>query len=190
VILRGHVLSPLAYERLRGGVRAAMALESRVRRVEICPGLQLYFESRQSLWFHLHELLHATTWNEEAIREELLHINQFIPAERGLVATAASEDDAGGDGPGAIGGTWSLRLCGQLVRARDISPQDSAAIPTAVRHLFFRIDPVQALLLKMPGLSVDVYVESGGKVRCAALSESARRAISSDLGLHSTVEAS
>ncbi|MGA7983579.1 MAG: DUF3501 family protein [Burkholderiales bacterium] len=190
MILRGEVLPPEVYGRLRGGVRAAIAAESRVRRVEICPGLRLYFESRQSLWFHLHELLHATTWNEDAIREELVHINKLIPAERGLVATAASEEDAYGVGSGRIGGTWSLRLCGQLVRARDIPLQDIAATPPGVRHLFFRIHPVQALLLKTPGLEVDVCVESGGRVHWVLLSESARQTISSDLGVHSAVEAS
>ena len=190
MILRADVLSPAAYEQVRGGVRAAMAMESRARRVEICPGLHLYFESRKSLWFHLHELLYATTWNEEAIREELLHINQLIPTERGLVATAACEEDVGGDGPGLIDGTWWLDLCGLLVRARDESPQEGAATGSGVRHLFFHIEPIQALLLKTPGLSADVCVESGDTVHCVPLSEPARRAISSDLGVHSTVEAS
>ena len=117
-------------------------------------------------------------------------INQLIPAERGLVATAACEEDFGGDGPGPIDGTWWLGLCGQLVRARDESPQDSAATGSGVRHLFFRIEPVQALLLQTPGLNVDVCVELGDTVHCVPLSEPARRAISSDLGVHSTVEAS
>ena len=188
MILRSEVLSPDTYGRLRGGVRAAIAAESRVRRVEVCPGLHLYFESRQSLWFHLHELLHATTWDERAIGEELAQINQLVPAERGLVATAVSDDDQV-DAPGAIGGSWSLRLCGHSVRARDLSRQEGTAISRGMRHLFFGIDPVQALLLKMPGLDVDVCVKSAGEVHCVALTEATRQAVSSDLGVHSTFEA-
>lgn len=190
MILRGEVLSPDDYDRLRGGVRAAIAAESRVRRIEVCAGLHLYFESRQSLWFHLHELLHVTTWDESAIREELSHINQLIPAECGLVATAASQDDFDCNAFRMISGSWSLRLCGRPVKARDIPLRDGAAVLPGMRHLFFRIDPVQALLLKTPGLNVDVCVQSDGKAQCVALTEAARRAISSDLGVHSNVEAS
>jgi hypothetical protein len=189
MILRGEVLSPDAYHRLRGDVRAVIAAQSRVRRVEVCPGLHLYFESRQSLWFHLHELLHATTWDERAIAEELAQINQLIPAECGLVATAASEEDGATGLPGPIGGAWSLRLCGQSVRARNLSGQDGAATFPGLRHLFFGIDPVQKLLLKLPGLDVDVCVESGGMMHCATLSEAGKRVICADLGVHSRVEA-
>ena len=189
MILRGEVLPPDVYDRLRGGVRAAIAAESRVRRVEVCPGLHLYFESRQSLWFHLHELLHATTWDERAVSEELAQINQLIPAECGLVATAASEEDCRAGRPSPIGGFWSLRLCGQSVGARNLSGQDGAATFPGLRHLFFRFDPVQRLLLKLPGVDVDVCVESDGKMHCAALSEAGKQVISSDLGVHSRVEA-
>jgi len=190
MILRGEVLSPDVYGGLRGGVRAAIAAESRVRRIEVCSGLHLYFESRQSLWFHLHELLHVTTWDESAILEELSHINQLIPAECGLVATAASEDDLDCNALRMICGSWSLSLCGRPVKARDIPLRDGAAVPLGMRHLFFGIDPVQALLLKIPGLNVDVCVQSDGKTHCVELSEVARRAIAADLGARSNVEAS
>jgi hypothetical protein len=189
MILRGEVLAPHVYARLRGSVRAAIAAESRVRRIEICPGLHLYFESRQSLWFHLHELLHVTAWDESAIREELSHINQLIPAECGLVATAASEDDLDRDALQMICGSWSLRVCGRPVKARDLPLRDGAAALPGIRHLFFGIGPVQVLLLKTPGLDLGVCVQSGGKAHCAALSEAARRAISSDLDVRSKVEA-
>lgn len=189
MILRGEVLSPDVYGRLRGGVRAAIAAESRVRRVEVRPGLHLYFESRHSLWFHLHELLHATTWDERAIAEELAQINRLIPAEFGLVATAASEDDGRIDPSSPIGGVWSLRMCGQSVRATDLSGQDGAATFSPMRHLFFPFDRVQGLLLNVPGLDVDVCVESGGRTHCVALSEACKEVVSADLGVHSRVQA-
>ena len=189
MILRGDVLPPDVYKRQRSDVRAAMAAESRVRRVEICPGLRVYFESRQSLWFHLHEFLHATSWDEDAIREELSHINRLIPAEWGIVATAAA-DDADSNATQVIGGRWWLWVCGESLRARDIPQGDGATPLLGMRYLHFCVGPTLAMVLRMRRVDANVCVEWRGEVHCAALSRATRWAMASDLGAHSGVEGS
>jgi Protein of unknown function (DUF3501) len=190
MILREDVLPPEVYERQRLGLRAAMAAESRLRRVELRPGLHLYFESRQSLWFHLHELLHATSWNEAAIRQELSYVNQMVPAEWGLVATATGEVDTDFHAAQFIHGRWWLCLCGEPVGARDIPFGDGATALPGMRHLHFFVGPALATVLRMPRVEVSVCVEWRGQVHCVELSQGTRWAIALDLAAHSAVEAS
>jgi hypothetical protein len=59
----------------------------RYRRVRIGPQLTLLFANRQTLWFHLHEVLHICRLSEPAqVQEELDIYNRLLPGSNKLQA--------------------------------------------------------------------------------------------------------
>ncbi len=92
-IARGDIMDVAAYEKIRAEKRKAIVDIKKRRRVSIGPHATFYFESYETMWQQIHEMLYIEKGGEEQITDELAAYNPLIPNGHELVATLMFEID-------------------------------------------------------------------------------------------------
>jgi hypothetical protein len=92
-ITRTDILSIDEYEKVRGERRKSIAELKRNRRVSVGPDVTFYFESFDTMWHQIHEMLRIEKGGEAQIDDELQAYNPLIPDGTNLVATMMIEID-------------------------------------------------------------------------------------------------
>ena len=90
-ITRADILDLAAYERVRPERRAAARERQRLRQVAVGPFATFTFETYDSMWLQVHEMLRAEKGGEAQIGGELSAYNPRIPKGRERVATLMFE---------------------------------------------------------------------------------------------------
>ncbi len=97
--IRRHELTaadilPMAeYAKVRAAERRRIAALKRDRRVEVGPHVTFYFESYETMWLQVHEMVWIEKGGPEQMPDELAAYNPLIPKGRELVATFMVEID-------------------------------------------------------------------------------------------------
>lgn len=95
-ITRGDIISMTQYGKERAERRKALLPIKKLRRVEVGPHATFYFESYDTMWLQVHEMLYIERGGDEQIEDELRAYNPLIPQKGELVATLMFEiDDPG-----------------------------------------------------------------------------------------------
>ena len=81
------------YAEVRAARRRAITEIKRNRRISIGPDATFYFESYDTIWHQIHEMLYIEGGGEAQIAEELSAYNPLIPKGGELVATLMFEID-------------------------------------------------------------------------------------------------
>lgn len=81
------------YARIRKQKRADLVPAKKLRRVPIGPHATFYFESYDTMWLQIHEMLFIEKGGAEQIPDELAAYNPLIPKGRDLSATLMFEID-------------------------------------------------------------------------------------------------
>jgi len=85
-------LMPMAeYGNIRRERRHAISELKKRRRVEVGPFATFYFESYDTMWQQVHEMLYVEKGGEDQITDELEAYNPMIPQGKELVATVMLE---------------------------------------------------------------------------------------------------
>lgn len=85
---------PMAdFAKLRQERRRALLPVKKLRRIEVGPSACFYFESYETMWLQVHEMLFIEKGGEEQIEGELEAYNALIPQGSELVATVMFEID-------------------------------------------------------------------------------------------------
>jgi hypothetical protein len=92
-ITRADIMDLGVYVKERGDRRRRMAALKRRRRVEVGPFATFYFESYDTMWHQVHEMLAIEKGGEAQIADELAAYNPLIPRGDELVATVMFEID-------------------------------------------------------------------------------------------------
>ncbi|MFP6769174.1 MAG: DUF3501 family protein [Planctomycetaceae bacterium] len=92
-ITRDDLLAMGEFGAIRKQRRAEMSAIKRQRRVEVGPAATLYFESYDTMWWQIHEMLWIEKGGEAQIGGELSAYNPLIPKGTELVATLMFEID-------------------------------------------------------------------------------------------------
>jgi len=90
-LTRADILPPEQYARERRQHRARVSELKRNRRIEVGPFCTFYFESYDTMWHQVHEMLYIERGGEAQIVDELAAYNPLIPQGDELVATAMFE---------------------------------------------------------------------------------------------------
>ncbi len=85
------ILDPVYYAENRKAFRAAMLPIKAPRRISVGPYATFYFENFQTMWYQVHEMLHAEKGGAEQLKDELVAFNPLIPNGNELVATLMFE---------------------------------------------------------------------------------------------------
>ena len=92
-ITRSDVIPMAEFTKLRQERRRALLPVKKLRRIEVGPSACFYFESYDTMWLQVHEMLFIEKGGEEQIDGELQAYNALIPQGRELVATVMFEID-------------------------------------------------------------------------------------------------
>ncbi|MBK20603.1 MAG: hypothetical protein CMM52_17365 [Rhodospirillaceae bacterium] len=189
--IRRQDLMPMdEYSGVRRQRAKALAAAKRNRRVELGPSCTFYFESYDTMWFQIHEMLYIEKGGEEQINGELEAYNPLIPNGRELVATVMIEV---GD-PGRrmallskIGGfeeTISLMLNGETINGIsevDVDRTTSDGKASSVQFLRFPFTDEQTSAFKREGADVVLAIGHPEYRHMAGVPEQVRTALSLDL---------
>lgn len=147
------ILDLRAYEKVRAETKAATLETKRRRRIELGTIVTVMFESRDTMWYQIHEMLRAErVISDEGVLDELRAYNPLIPEPGQLCATIFVEltsDAAMREWlPKLVGIERSLRI--RLANGREVAPvtdeQHDASltrddVTAAVHYIRFEFGP-------------------------------------------------
>jgi len=92
-ITRDDIMPMADYAHVRLERRKAMSDTKKNRRVHIGPDATAYFESFDTMWHQVHEMLYIEQGGDDQVEDELSAYNPLIPKGRELVCTLMFEID-------------------------------------------------------------------------------------------------
>jgi Protein of unknown function (DUF3501) len=92
-ITRGDIMAMAQFGKERTDRRRALIPVKKLRRVEVGPHATFYFESYETMWLQVHEMLFIEKGGDEQIEDELRAYNPLVPQKGELVATLMFEID-------------------------------------------------------------------------------------------------
>jgi hypothetical protein len=190
-IRRQDILSMDEYGASRKERRQKVTALKRNRRVAIGPDATFYFESYDTMFHQIHEMLWIEKGGEEQIDDELAAYNPLIPNGQELVATVMIEiDDPARRARllGALGGfeeTIFIAFDGQksvmAVPEDDLDRTTADGKASSVQFVHFPIDADAAIKLKDPGVQVTLGIDHPAYGHVAILNQDVRTALTDDL---------
>jgi hypothetical protein len=189
--IRREDIMPMAeYSAVRKERRRAIAAMKKDRRVPVGPDATFYFESYETMWHQVHEMLFIEQGGEVQIEDELRAYNPLIPNGSELVATLMFEiDDEARRRSflgqlGGVEGTISLEIAGETVRAvpeTDVDRTTADGKASSIHFLHFPLSPAQAAGFKRPGSRIVLAIGHPRYGHMAVMPEATRAALAEDL---------
>jgi hypothetical protein len=188
-ITAGDILPAETYAAQRTEWRARIGAAKRLRRLDVGPYVTFYFESWQTMWLQVQEMLHIERGGAAQLADELTAYNPLVPNGRELVATFMIEiDDADRRTRvlGALGGIEAaafLEIAGETVRGVPEADQDRTTAEgkaSSVQFVHFPLSPAQIAAFRSPGARVVLGLTHPAYSHMAVLPEPVRAALADD----------
>ncbi len=185
----GDIMAPEDYAARRREFRAEIGAVKRDRRMAVGPDAAFYFESHDTMWHQVHEMLHVEKGGAEQIAGELAAYNPLIPDGAELVATVMFEiADAARRarvlaGLGGVEETFSVSVAGARVAGipeQDVDRTNSAGKASSVQFVHFRFTPDQIAAFKSGDGDVVVGVGHPSYAHMAVMTKQVRAALATD----------
>ena len=189
-IARADILPPERYAAERAAHRRRIGELKRNRRVEVGPFVTFYFESYETMWLQVQEMLHIERGGEGQIADELAAYNPMIPNGSELSATVMIEIEdaerrhAALSRLGGIEHKMFLTIGGEMVRGiadatrENTSPEGKAS---SVQFIKFPLSPTQKEELRTPSTQTVVGIDHQNYGHMAVMPEPVRQALARDL---------
>jgi hypothetical protein len=181
-------LDQYARERREQGRRIAEI--KKLRRVSVGPDATFYFESFETMWFQIHEMLHIEKGGEEQVAGELEAYNPLVPNGRELVATMMIEipdPDRRAAVLAKLGGieeTATLTIDQDIivgVPEEDADRTNANGKASSVQFIHFPLSDSQADAFRKPGADVVLALTHPEYRHMAGLTDVVRSALGTDL---------
>ncbi len=189
-IRREDIWPPETYADQRKALRRALLEAKKNRRLEVGPVCTFYFESYETMWHQIHEMLYIEKGGEAQIAGELEAYNPLIPKGADLVATVMFEIDdpvrrqALLSRLGGVEETAVLSVAGETVAGvaeADVDRSTAGGRASSVQFIHFPFTPGQAALFKTSGTQVLVGFTHAAYGHMAKMPEAVRAALAEDL---------
>jgi hypothetical protein len=188
-ITREDVLPMAEFAKVRKERRAAVVELKQSRRVDVGPYATFHFESWDTMWLQVHEMLFIEKGGEEQIQGELDAYNPLVPKGDELVATVMFEIDdpqrrarvlgkLGGVEETAFIDIGGDRVIGMPEADQDRSTAEGKA--SSVQFVHFPFTPAQIEKFRAPGAKVLVGFAHPEYGHQATLPEATRAALAKD----------
>jgi hypothetical protein len=184
-------LMPLAeYTKIRREHRKHLVQVKQRRRVHIGPAVTLYFESYDTMWAQVQEMLYIEKGGDEQIEGELAAYNPLIPKGNELVATMMIEIEDENvrrrtlAGLGHVEEKVALTFSGHTVTGipeEDLDRTTPEGKTSSVHFLHFLFTAEQAAAFKKAGTQVIAGITHAKYGHMAILPEETRGALAEDL---------
>ncbi|MCH8189709.1 MAG: DUF3501 family protein [Proteobacteria bacterium] len=188
-ITRADIMPMADYADVRKQRRAEASAIKKKRRVEVGPFATLYFESYDTMWIQIHEMLHIEKGGEAQVEGELAAYNPLVPKGRELVATLMFEiPDPERRGRelrrlGGVEGTVTLKVGQETITAvpeDDVERTRSDGKASSVHFLHFPFSDAQVARFRDPAVEVLVGINHPNYGHAAVLPAEAREALAGD----------
>jgi hypothetical protein len=188
-ITRTDIIDPAAYAKDRRDYKKRVTELKRDRRIEVGPFVTFYFESYDTMWHQIHEMLYIEHGGETQIVDELEAYNPLIPQGSELIATVMIEiedalrrarilDTLGGIEHKMFVGVGNDRIFGLPDPTREnTSPEGKAS---SVQFVRFPFTAAQVAKFREPGAQVLVGIDHPNYGHIAVMPERVRAALSGD----------
>ena len=189
-VTRADVLSAEAYAAVRKARQASLAEVRRRRRVAVGPFATFAFESYETMWMQVHEMLFVEGGGEDQIEGELAAYNPLVPKGRELVATLMFEIDdpvRRAAELGRLGGvehTVSLRIGAETAAVQADADAERSTAPgrtSAVHFLNFPLSEAQAAAFRDPAQEVVLGFGHANYTHLTVLGAEVRETLAEDL---------
>jgi hypothetical protein len=189
-ITRADIMDLGVYVKERGDRRRRMAALKRRRRVEVGPFATFYFESYDTMWHQVHEMLAIEKGGEAQIADELAAYNPLIPRGDELVATVMFEIDDERRRPlelaklGGIENHIFIRIDGEEIRGLPEGDRENTREgdnkASSVQFAHFRFTPEQIARFRKGGGQILLGFDHPAYGHIATLPEDVRSALADD----------
>ena len=188
-ITRADLLPVDAYAKVRKERRQALLEKKKNRRLEVGPVASFLFESYDSMWLQVQEMLYIERGGDAQIDDELAAYNPLIPRGDELVATVLFEIDEPQRRKsflGRLGGveeTAFLSFSGETVDGKPEADMDRTTADgkaSAVQFLHFRFTPEQIVKFRAPGTQIVLGFRHQAYAHMAVMPEAVRAALAED----------
>ena len=188
-ITRDDILPMDTYARERKQRRRLLLETKKKRRIEVGPVCTFYFESFETMWAQVHEMLFIEQGGEAQIPDELAAYNPLIPRGDELVATVMFEIDdevrrsAFLAKLGGIEETAFLQFCSENIHAvseEDIDRTTAEGKASSVQFIHFPFTADQIARFKQPSVRVTVGFKHPNYGHMAVMPEAMRAALCED----------
>ena len=189
-ITRADILPVEVYAEQREAQRSRVLAVKKNRRLEVGPVCSFYFESYETMWHQVHEMLYIERGGEAQIADELSAYNPLVPKGDELVATVMFEIDEPERRAallaklGGIEAAAFLRVAGETVPGvaeTDLDRTTAKGKASSVQFIHFPLSPAQITQFKTPGAEVIVGFTHPDYGHMASLPETVRAALATDL---------
>jgi hypothetical protein len=188
-ITAADILPAADYAAQRTEWRARIGALKRLRRLDIGPYVTFYFESWQTMWLQVQEMLHIERGGAAQLADELAAYNPLVPNGHELVATFMIEiDDAARRKRvlGAMGGIEEsvfLEIAGETVHGVPETDQDRTTAEgkaSSVQFVHFPLSPAQITAFRGAGARVVLGLTHPSYSHRTVLPEPIRLALADD----------
>jgi hypothetical protein len=190
-ITAADIMPAAEYAKQRMELRRKVGAMKRNRRVEVGPHITFYFESYDTMWLQVQEMLHIERGGEAQLVDELQAYNPLIPNGSELVATFMIEIDDPDRRRrilGRLGGieeTAFLRFGGETVKAMAETDQDRTTAEgkaSSVQFVHFPFTPAQIEAFRKPGAEVVLGFGHPQSAHMAVMPDAVRAELARDFG--------
>ena len=188
-LVAADILPPAEYAKDRKEWRRKIAALKRNRRVEVGPYVTFYFESYDTMWLQVHEMVYIEKGGIEQVPGELEAYNPLVPKGAELVATFMVEIDDPDRRQrvlGTLGGieeTPFFRVGGETIRAVAEADQDRTTADgkaSSVQFVHFPFTRAQIATFSAPATQVILGFDHPRYGHMAVLSEAVRAELAKD----------
>lgn len=178
-----------AYEKIRGERRTEIVAKKKLRRLAVGPYATFYFESYETMWYQIQEMLRIEKGGDAQLVDELEAYNPLVPKGKELVATVMFEIDnpdirtAFLNGLGGVEECMTIELGGEEIVAvpeQDLDRTNADGKASSVQFVHFNFTDDQISKFKADGARVTVGINHAKYGHITVLSEESRAALAED----------
>jgi hypothetical protein len=188
-ITRDDIMAMADYEPIRKERRRQITELKRNRRLDVGPFATFYFESYDTMWHQIHEMLFIEKGGEAQIEDELRAYNPLVPKGSELVATVMlqiEDPDRRHRELMKLGGvedTFYIEVDGDKVEGvseADVDRTSAAGKASSVQFVHFPFTAAQVEAFRKPGARVIVGIGHENYAHMAVMPEAMRAALAGD----------
>lgn len=188
-LTRNDIMPMTEYAKIRKERRREIVAAKRDRRMEIGPVAVCHFESYDSMWQQVHEMLFIEKGGEEQITDELAAFNPLIPKGQELVCTVMFEIDEPARRKtflsklGGVEEVMTIEFAGETVMGipeEDVDRTTADGKASSVQFLHFPFSAPQIAAFREPGTQVLVGFKHPEYAHLTVMPENTRDALAQD----------
>jgi len=178
-----------SYNLIRQKRRAEIVEKKKLRRVALGPYATFYFESFETMWYQVQEMLRIEKGGDSQLKDELEAYNPLIPKGKELVATIMFEIDNPDIRAAFLGSLGGVEDCitmdfeGEMILARpeqDLERTNSDGKASSVQFVHFNFSAIQVIKFKEKNARISISINHPKYTHMTVISQETRLALADD----------